>query len=329
MARRSILEAADVQAEAKTPQTEEIKPAEPTQPGTDVALPEQSGSGPTRLREQPFSLAHWSATLPERDVTEEEAHGPLSPEEQDQLDECHRAVDNVRTAQWLHGRALEIVRRRRLFRGDGTRTWVQYLAAEHDGMSERDARRLMREWRLAKAVQEAVGKPAPPSHVRAMLDYADHTSNAQAANDYAQLRRAFEAGKLRPTAQQISSRVSAAIASAAAEPDPQQRQHAVTSRWQELQPVEQAPARLSKDTTASQPQDRPDPLVGAAEAVEGALERLNKALLDEGAAHRRALVEAEDLQKRLRKVGRVLTKVTVPADDIVDVEVVEDHEARG
>jgi hypothetical protein len=303
-------------------------------PGTAVAVPGQAaGDQPQRLREQPFSLAHWAATLPERDVTEEEANGPLSAQEREELAECHRAVDNARTASWLLGRALEIVRRRRLYRGDGTRTWEQYLTAEHDGMSKRDARRLMDEWRLAKAVQDQLGKSAPASHVRAMLDYANSTSDAQAAADYVLLHNAFEAGQMRLAAHQVSARVSHAIEAAATERDPQQRQHAVTTHWQEVHTPQQ-PAPTPRQRTEEQPQApvRPhaavDPVSGATAAVEEALARLDKALMDEGAALRRAAVDAEHLQKRIRKVGRILAKVTVSADDVVDAEIVTDDESR-
>ncbi|MFE4777813.1 hypothetical protein [Streptomyces sp. NPDC056713] len=289
-----------------------------------------------RLRDQPFTLAHWGATLPERDITAEEAHGPLSPEEQKQLAECHRAIDNARTAQWMLGRALEIVRRRRLYRGDGARTWPQYLAAEHDGLSERDARRFQDEWRLAKAVQDQLGKPAPASHVRAMLDYADSTSDDQAATDYVLLRKAFESGRDRLAAHQITARVATAIESAATESDPQERRRAVAVRWQEVhapRPSIPGPAKspdVAAATSSDSPREAaPDPLSGAVAFVEQALERLDKALMDEGATLRRAAVDGEHLQKRLRKVGRILSKVTVPADDVIDAEVVEDDEARG
>lgn len=280
-----------------------------------------------RLRDQPFTLAHWAVSLPERDVSAEEAHGPLNAEEQRQLDECHRAIDNARTGQWMLGMSLEIVRRRRLHRGDGTRTWVQYLAAEHDGMTEREARRLQEEWRLAKTVQDALGKPAPASHVRAMLDYASSTSDQQAAADYVALKNAFDSGKLRLAAHQITARASKAI-ELAAEADPQERSRAVVTHWQALQaprPTIPAPAKAPGSPQADAPRKEvTDPLVGAVKAAEQALKRLDDVLLDEGAALRRSAVDAEHLQKRLRKVGRILTKVTVPADDVIDAEIVEE-----
>ncbi|MFI1291623.1 hypothetical protein ACH4VM_24690 [Streptomyces sp. NPDC020792] len=293
--------------------------------GSALATPQPPAA--VRLRDQPFTLAHWGATLPERDVTPEEAYGPLTAKEQEELAECHRAIDNARSAQWLLGRALEIVRRRRLYRGEGTRTWPQYLAAEHDGMTEREARRLQEEWRLAKAVQEALGKPAPASHVRAMLDYADSTSNEQAASDYVMLRGAFESGQVRLAAHQITARVAKALESASVEKDPQNRRQAVALHWRENhvpQPSIPAPAKAPDNVQAASPsKEAADPVLGAADAAERALERLNQALMDEDATLRRAAVDAEHLQKRLRKVGRILAKVVVPADDVIDAEIVE------
>lgn len=305
-----------VEANGSTPATFE---------GSASTAPQASA---LQLRDQPFTLAHWAATLPERDVTAEEASGPLSPQEREELAECHRAIDNARAAQWMLGRALEIVRRRRLYRGDGTRTWVQYLAAEHDGMTEREARRLQEEWPLAKAVQDELGKPAPASHVRAMLDYADSTSNEQAASDYVLLRKAFESGQVRLAAHQITARVTKAI-EAAAEEAPQDRREAVAIRWREIhapQPSIPAPAKApdAARVAPSPAKEAGDPLVEAVNAAERALERLDNALLDEGAASRRSAIDAEHMQKRLRKVGRILAKVTVPADDVIDAEIVED-----
>ena len=326
MPRRDLRAGAEATAKAQPPATS--APQAPT--GTAVAT--INGAPPDKLRDQPFTLAHWGATLPERDLTLEEASGPLSDEEQSQLAECHRAVDNSRAAQWLLGRALEIVRRRRLYRGDGSRTWPQYLAAEHDGMTEREARRLQEEWRLAKAVQDAMGRPAPASHVRAMLDYADSTSDEQAARDYAMLRAAFEDAQVRLAAHQITARVSKALEPAASAKDPHTRREAVEIRWREIHAPQAPIPAPSKAPEAAQSaktaREATDPLAEAVNAAERALERVDNALMDGSAAERRSAVEAEHLQGRLRKVGRVLAKVTVPADNVIDVEVVEDDEAR-
>ncbi|MFF4647478.1 hypothetical protein [Streptomyces sp. NPDC001389] len=289
------------------------------------------GAALDKLRDQPFTLAHWGATFPDRDVTPEEASGPLSDEEQQQLAECHRAVDNARSAQWLLGRALEIVRRRRLYRGEGSRTWIQYLEAEHDGMTEREARRLQEEWRLAKAVQDALGRPAPASHVRAMLDYAASTSDEQAASDYKMLRTAFETARVRLAAHQITARVAKALEPAPTETDPRNRSEAVKGRWREIhapRPVIPAPSRAPDAGTAPAPRpvkETVDPLAEAVKAAEQALQRVDDALMDDKATLLRSAVDAEHLEKRIRRVGRILAKVSVPADDVVEAEVVEEE----
>lgn len=329
MARRNLRAGAQATDNAQPP-ANGTGPQAPT-PGT-VVVTTDGAPALDKLRDQPFTLAHWGATLPDRDLTPEEASGPLSDKEQLQLAECHRAVDNARSAQWLLGRALEIVRRRRLYRGDGSRTWVQYLATEHDGMTEREARRLQEEWRLAQCVQDALGKPAPASHVRAMLDYADSTSDEQAAHAYVMLRTAFEAARVRLAAHQIEARVTKALEPAASEKDPHTRRQAVEGRWREIHaPAPSIPAP-SKPAGATQPVtagEATDSLATAVVAAERALERVNSALMDASATERRSAVEAEHLQGRLRKVGRILAKVSVPADDIIDAEVVEDNdEAR-
>ncbi|GAA1377163.1 hypothetical protein ACFPK5_00430 [Streptomyces beijiangensis] len=297
-----------------------------------VAVETPPETTPVRLRDQPFTLTHWSATLPDRDVTAEEANGPLNETEQEELAECHRAIDNARSARWMLGRALEIVRRRRLYRGDGTRIWTQYLAAEHDGMSERDAGRLMEEWRLAMAVQDALGKPAPASHVRAMLDYADSTSNDQAAADYLALHTAFESGRARLGAQQITARVVAAIESAAIEADPQDRRRAVVEKWQQVQapqPSIPAPSKaLDGPTTLPQDAQAVDVVAEAVAVLEKAYDRLDDALLREKDDTTRSPIDAEHLQRRLRRIGRILAKVSIPGDDVVDAEVVEDDAAQ-
>jgi hypothetical protein len=196
-------------------------------------------------------------------------------------------------------------------------------------MTEREARRLQEEWRLAKAVQDALGKPAPASHVRAMLAYADSTSDEQAARDYVMLRKAFESGHVRLAAHQITARVAKALETAATEKDPQHRRLAVARHWRRHHAPQpsiptQAKSADNMSRAASPPKETDDPLVAAADAAEEALDRLNQALLDEDATVRRTAVDAEHLQKRLRKVGRILAKVTVPADDVMDAEIVED-----
>ena len=102
------------------------------------------------------------------------------------------------------------------------------------------------------------------------------------------------------------------------ETDPRDRRQAVAHRWREIhapQPSIPAPAK-APDSAQDSPHVRrklSDPVVEAVVAAERALERLDKALMDENATLRRAAVDAEHLQKRLRKVGRILAKVIVPS----------------
>lgn len=116
--------------------------------------------------------------------------GPLDAREQRDLDRIHSARDNHLTAQWMRGKALESAFRRCLFRGeDGLRTRQEYLDHEWDGISESAAYREIGEWRLAKAISDACERPAPGSHVRALIDAAGGESAATVARWYAELRR--------------------------------------------------------------------------------------------------------------------------------------------
>jgi hypothetical protein len=90
-------------------------------------------------------------------------------------------VDNARTARSTLGYSLEVVRRRRLYRGNGTRTWVQYLQWEHDGLSTSEADRLQKTWRLAQTVHRELGRPLPDSRLRKPQPYAERTSDQAAA----------------------------------------------------------------------------------------------------------------------------------------------------
>ncbi|MCX4231717.1 hypothetical protein [Streptomyces ortus] len=63
--------------------------------------------------------------------------------------------------------------------------------------------------------------------------------------------------------------------------------------------------------------------MGATNAAGHALVRRDQVLMDEDATLRRFPTDAEHLQKWLRTIGRNLAKVAVPADDVVDAEIVE------
>ncbi|WP_306324141.1 hypothetical protein [Streptomyces sp. CC224E] len=292
--------------------------------GTAVTVAEKPQE-PARLRDQPFTMEHWAATLPEVDATEETANGPLSPEEQVLLAECHRAVDNERTAKWMLGYALEVVSRRRLYRGDGTRTWEQYLAEDHDGMVKSEAHRLMSSWRLGRAVQKHLGRPAPSSHLQQMLTYANYTSDEQAAEDYAALYTAHQEGRVRLVAAQVGQRVVDAIEAAKDVPDPTERRRAVSDNWSTA-PVAALPAQSTseRDPGKTDTAKQPDPMDAAVNLLHHAKEAIEHALADSAAREARSHEDAQRQQNAIRKAGRILSKVTVGADDVIDAEVVED-----
>lgn len=116
--------------------------------------------------------------------------GPLDAKEQQQLDRIHAARDHHQAAKWMRGKALDAAFRRRLYRGeDGQRTRQQYLDDEWDGISESAAYREIGEWPLAKAISDVCERPAPDSHVRALVDAADKQGHEAVAHWYAELRR--------------------------------------------------------------------------------------------------------------------------------------------
>ncbi len=116
--------------------------------------------------------------------------GPLDAKEQRQLDRIHAARDHHQAAKWMRGKALDAAFRRRLFRGeDGQRTRQQYLDAEWDGMSESAAYLEIKEWPLAAQIAATFERPAPDSHVRALVDVAEAQGAEPIARWYAELRR--------------------------------------------------------------------------------------------------------------------------------------------
>ncbi|MET7843661.1 hypothetical protein ABZT45_34670 [Streptomyces sp. NPDC005356] len=322
MAKRRDLRAGAAATTATANSTDSTK-TQAAATSTAVAVEDRQAASPA-LRAQPFTMEHWAVTLPEVDATEETAHGPLSDEEQTLLMECHRAVDNERTARWMLGYALEVVRRRRLYRGHGTRTWEQYLAEEHDSMVKSEAHRLMSSWRLGRAVQTRLGRPAPSSHLQRMLTYANYTSDEQAAEDYTALFNAHQESRVRLVAAQVEQRVDTAIEAAKNVADPTERRRAVSEHWSTKPvaalPAQASPARAAQDTSAKQA----DPMDGALDRLHSAMEAIERALSDESAQAARTREEAGRQQHAIRKVGRILAKVTVGTDDVIDVEVVQD-----
>lgn len=279
----------------------------------------------SQMRAQPFTMEHWGLSLPEVDATPETAHGPLDEQEQRLLAEAHRAVENARTARWMLGYSLEVVRRRRLYRGDGTRTWEQYLTLEHDGLSTSEADRLQKSWRLAQTVQKELGRPLPDSHLRRLLAFAERTNDQEAARAYAELYWAHQEAGVRLVAQQVQQRVKIAVAAAKGVADPAERSQAVSAAWtsapEAVMPTQRNDAKGGQGDTSSQ---SPDPVDAALRLLETARQTIENAVENKAARRVRGSEEAVRQQAAIRRIGRILSKVKVEADDdIVDAEVVD------
>ncbi|MFD7868109.1 hypothetical protein [Streptomyces sp. NPDC059783] len=118
-----------------------------------------------------------------------ERSGPLDAKERQQLDRIHAARDHHQAARWMRGKALAAAFGRRLYRGEsGERTRQEYLDDEWDGMSESAAYLEIREWPLAAQIAATFERPAPDSHVRALVDVAEQQGHEPVARWYAELR---------------------------------------------------------------------------------------------------------------------------------------------
>ena len=98
---------------------------------------------------------------------EVQATGQLTADEVDSLGTCERAVENLGTATWLAGKALQTIRDGKLYR-QTHRTFEDYIT-EHWEIGERTAYQMIEEWPLAERLNQALGKPATASHIRALL----------------------------------------------------------------------------------------------------------------------------------------------------------------
>ncbi|MEU4924569.1 hypothetical protein AB0G29_35110 [Streptomyces parvus] len=132
-----------------------------------------------------------------------ERTGPLTPKEEQTLGRVHAARDHHQTAKWIRGKALAVAFSRRLYRGeDGQRTRQEYLDDEWDGISESAAYLEIKEWPLAAQISRTFKRPAPDSHVRALLDAAELRGEEEVARWY---------GELRHRGQEIGRRVTADV----------------------------------------------------------------------------------------------------------------------
>ncbi|MGW3503018.1 hypothetical protein ACWDMY_20295 [Streptomyces globisporus] len=138
-----------------------------------------------------------------------ERTGPLTPKEEQTLGRVHAARDHHQAAKWIRGKALAVAFSRRLYRGQvGTRTRQEYLDDEWDGISESAAYLEIKEWPLAAQITKTLKRPAPDSHVRALVDVAELRGAEPVARWY---------GELRTRGQEIGRRVTADVVANLAE----------------------------------------------------------------------------------------------------------------
>jgi hypothetical protein len=98
---------------------------------------------------------------------EVQATGQLTADEVDALGTCERAVENLGTATWLAGKALQTIRDGKLYRRTH-RIFEDYITERWE-IGERTAYQMIEEWPLAERLNQALGRPATASHIRALL----------------------------------------------------------------------------------------------------------------------------------------------------------------
>lgn len=332
--RRNFREAADKGAQQSPASSAASTSGGTAAPTSGTVAVAERPADPPQMRAQPFTMEHWGLSLPDVDATPETASGPLDEQEQRLLAEAHRAVDNARTARWMLGFSLEVVRRRRLYRGDGTRTWEQYLILEHDHLSTSEADRLQKTWRLAQTVHKELGRPLPDSHLRKLQPYAERTSDQEAARAYSELYWAHQQGGVRLVATQVQQRVKNAVAAAKGVSDPAERSQAVSAAWttapEAVMPTQRVKAGREHSGV---PDQNPDPVETALQLLNAARHAVESATEDEAARKARSSEAAQRQQDAIRRIGRILSKVKVAADTdtsdgdgdtVADAELVED-----
>ncbi|MHA6759582.1 hypothetical protein [Streptacidiphilus sp. PAMC 29251] len=174
--------------------------------GQEVAAVSSTGASSGR----PADLVITSEMVPAPALTG--ASGPLSQVEQHELGLCERAVENMTTAAWLAGKALQTIRDAKLYRHTHPR-FEDYIAERWE-IGERTAYQLIEEWALAERLNQALGKPATASHTRALLPVATRFGLDTATDLYQQLRARTHAEGIRLTATITSQIVKAGLRAA-------------------------------------------------------------------------------------------------------------------
>jgi hypothetical protein len=155
---------------------------------------------------RPADLVITSELIPT--AVDGQGNGPLGEVELHDLGVCERAVENLATATWLAGKALQTIRDGKLYRHTHAR-FEDYIAERWD-ISERTAYQMIEEWPLAERLNQAYGRPVTASHVRALLPVTTRFGLDAAAELYQQLRSRAQADGVRLTAS-ITGQIAKAV----------------------------------------------------------------------------------------------------------------------
>jgi hypothetical protein len=138
-----------------------------------------------------------------------EATGQLTADEIDSLGTCERAVENLGTATWLAGKALQTIRDGKLYR-HSHRTFEDYITERWE-ISERNAYLMIEEWPLAERLNQSLGKPATASHTRALLPVGERFGLNAATEMYQQLQARAQTEHVRLTGAMTAQVVKAVL----------------------------------------------------------------------------------------------------------------------
>jgi hypothetical protein len=173
---------------------------------THTAVARPAAATPMSATARPADLVITGELIPT--PAGRQGSGPLSEVELHDLGVCERAVENLATAIWLAGKALQTIRDGKLYRHTHAR-FEDYVTERWD-ISERTAYQMIEEWPLAECLNQAYGKPVTASHIRALLPVTTRFGLDAAAELYQQLRTRAEADGVRLTAQ-ITGQIAKAV----------------------------------------------------------------------------------------------------------------------
>ncbi|WP_152627174.1 hypothetical protein [Streptacidiphilus melanogenes] len=173
---------------------------------TDAAAVRSDATIPMAPTARPADLVITSELIPT--PVDGRASGLLSEVELHDLGVCERAVENLATATWLAGKALQSIRDGKLYRHTHAR--FEDYVTERWEISERAAYQMIEEWPLAERLNQAYGKPVTASHIRALLPVTTRFGLDAATELYQQLRTRAQADGVRLTAQ-ITGQIAKAV----------------------------------------------------------------------------------------------------------------------